>query len=137
MRGGFTAWGFLLRWLVAAALVLGTYNPSGWSFYHWIAAGDGALPLQALVGLALVILYVIYLRATWRSIGAVGTALAVAFFGALIWTFSYYGVIDLEAPGVAVYLLLFVLATVMAIGLSWSHVRRRLSGQADVDDVEV
>jgi len=29
-----------------------------------------------------------------------------------------------------------VAATILAIGLSWSHVRRRLSGQTDVDDVD-
>jgi Family of unknown function (DUF6524) len=29
-----------------------------------------------------------------------------------------------------------VVATILAIGMSWSHVRRRLSGQADVDDVD-
>jgi len=31
---------------------------------------------------------------------------------------------------------LTVLAFVLGIGLSWSHVRRRLSGQADMDDVD-
>ncbi len=31
---------------------------------------------------------------------------------------------------------LVALATVLGIGLSWSHVRRYLSGQSDVDDVE-
>ena len=31
---------------------------------------------------------------------------------------------------------LVAIATVMAVGLSWSHVRRRVSGQLDVDDVE-
>jgi hypothetical protein len=31
---------------------------------------------------------------------------------------------------------LVMVATILAIGMSWSHVRRRLTGQADVDDVD-
>jgi hypothetical protein len=35
-----------------------------------------------------------------------------------------------------VWLALFALSFVLGIGLSWSHVRRALSGQADMDDVD-
>jgi hypothetical protein len=31
---------------------------------------------------------------------------------------------------------LSVLAGVLAIGMSWSHVRRKLSGQYDTDEIE-
>jgi len=136
MRREFTAWGFLGRWLGAAVLVLGTYNPTGWSFAHWALQDGEDLPLKVLVGLGLAILYAIYLRATWNAIGIAGTALIVAFLGALAWTCVYYGILDLTEPGTLTWLVLFVAATVMGIGLSWSHVNRRLSGQADVDDVE-
>lgn len=136
MHRRFTFLNFLTRWLVAAILVLALYNPSGWSYWHWVMRDDGNLPLKVLAGVGLLILFVIYLRATWRSIGPIGTALAVAFLATIVWTLAYYGILDPTDPGVAVYLLQFVLATVMAVGLSWSHVRRRLSGQADVDDVE-
>jgi hypothetical protein len=29
-----------------------------------------------------------------------------------------------------------VLSGILAIGVSWSHIRRRITGQVDVDDVE-
>ncbi|MEL7013836.1 MAG: adenylosuccinate synthetase, partial [Pseudomonadota bacterium] len=35
-----------------------------------------------------------------------------------------------------VWLGLFALSLVLGIGLSWSHVRRYLSGQSDVDDID-
>ena len=35
-----------------------------------------------------------------------------------------------------VYVSLVILALVLATGMSWSHVRRRISGQADVDAVD-
>ncbi len=74
-----------------------------------------------LVGVALVILYVIYLRATWRSIGPIGLTLATAFLGALIWVTIDLGLLDLERPTIVTWVLLFALATILAIGISWSH----------------
>ena len=34
------------------------------------------------------------------------------------------------------YIGLFILSAVLATGMSWSHIRRRISGQADMDDVD-
>ena len=48
----------------------------------------------------------------------------------------YYGLLDTEETTVMTYIVLVLIATVMAVGISWSHVRRRVSGQADMDDVD-
>ena len=128
---------FLLRWLVALVLVFATFNPTDYSYYRWVAGMDGGnLALKALAGVALLILYVIYLRATWRSIGPIGVSLATAFLGALIWVTIDLGLLNLKQPTIITWVLLFALATILAIGISWSHVRRRVSGQADMDDVD-
>lgn len=133
----FTLVSFLWRWLAALALVFATFNPSGTSFYHWIVeTGEADLPVKVFAAVALLIVYIIFLRATWRSIGPIGVALALAFFGALIWMMVYYGLLDPGQTTVFTYIGLALIATVMAIGLSWSHVRRRLSGQMDMDDVD-
>ncbi|MDH3668099.1 MAG: DUF6524 family protein [Paracoccaceae bacterium] len=133
----FTLMSFLWRWVAALCLVLATFNPSGASFYHWIVeTGEADLPVKVFAAVAIVIVYIIFLRATWRSIGPIGVALALAFFGALIWMMVYYGLLDPEQTTVFTYVGLVLIATVMAIGLSWSHVRRRLSGQMDMDDVD-
>ena len=118
-------------------LVFATFNPTDYSYYRWVAGMDGGnLALKALAGVALLILYVIYLRATWRSIGPIGMTLATAFLGALIWVTIDLGLLNLEQPTIITWVLLFALATILAIGISWSHVRRRVSGQADMDDVD-
>ena len=118
-------------------LVFATFNPTDYSYYRWVSGMDGeSLALKALAGVALVILYVIYLRATWRSIGAIGVTLAAAFLGALVWVTIDLGLLDLARPTIMTWILLFVLATILAIGISWSHVRRRVSGQADMDDLD-
>ncbi|MDH3474021.1 MAG: DUF6524 family protein [Rhodospirillales bacterium] len=152
-RPSFSPASFLLRWLVALVLVFGTFNPTDYSYYHWVFGfGDaegvaegggpaggglgGSLPLKILVGVALAILYVIYLRATWRSIGPIGIALAAALLGALVWLMIDIGLLNLDRPTVMTWVILFILATVLAIGISWSHIRRRVTGQADMDDVD-
>ena len=144
-RPSFSLASFLLRWLVALVLVFATFNPTDYSYYRWVAGTDAgmaagmdgdSLALKALAGVVLVILYVIYLRATWRSIGPIGLTLATAFLGALIWVTIDLGLLNLEQPTIITWVLLFALATILAIGISWSHVRRRVSGQADMDDID-
>jgi hypothetical protein len=128
---------FLLRWLVAQVLVFATFNPTDYSYYRWVAGLDGEnLALKALAGVVLVILYVIYLRATWRSIGPIGVMLAAAFLGGLVWVAIDLGLLNLAQPTIMTWVLLFVLATILAVGISWSHIRRRVTGQADIDDVD-
>ena len=127
--------GFMLRWVTALLLVFLTYNPSGYSWYHWLAGAENKVePLIALTGVLLLIGWVIYVRATSRSLGVIGTLLSLGLFGTLIWALIDYQIIALDNTALLAYLLLVILSAIMAIGLSWSHVRRRLSGQLDVDD---
>lgn len=128
--------GFLWRWVLALAMVLGTFNPTSYSYFNWVMNGQGMLPLKALAGVVLLILFVVYARATWYSIGPIGLVLAVAFFAALIWVLADFGLLDLVAGSLLTWIILVVVATIMAIGMSFSLFRRRISGQVDVDDVE-
>ena len=133
----FTFVNFAIRWVFAIVLVFATYNPTEYNFVSWaFPFDDGQLPFKALAAISLVILYVIYLRATFRSIGWVGILLAGIFLAALLWVLLTQGILSIEEPTALTWVVLFAIATIMAIGLSWSHIRRRLSGQADVDDVD-
>lgn len=142
-RAKFNATSFLIRWVVALALVLATFNPTQYSFLHWVTGAGSPtgystdhMPYKVLIGAVLAVLYVIYLRATWRSIGAIGVGLAIIVFGALIWVLIDIGLLDLHGGTALSWVLLVLFATVMAVGLSWSHIRRRVSGQLDADDVD-
>jgi uncharacterized membrane protein len=68
-----------------------------------------------------------------RNVGLVLAALAL---GAIIWLLVSMGWLDLANRGALGWILLVMLAVVLAIGMSWSLVQRRLTGQADVDDVD-
>lgn len=136
-RPSFTGTSFLLRWLLALVLVFATFNPTDYSYFRWVTAlSEDGLALKALVGVVLAILYVIYLRATWRSIGAIGVILAAALLGALVWVLVDFGLLNLAEPTAFTWVILFILATILGVGISWSHIRRRVTGQADIDDVD-
>ena len=56
--------------------------------------------------------------------------LVLALVGALLWVLYDFGVLSLDNTGLNVWLGLLALSLVLGVGLSWSHVRRALSGQA-------
>lgn len=134
---GITGTGFLLRLLAAAVLVFSTYNPSGTSYYHWLSENiSSPTPLLALAGVLLLIGWTIYLRATSRSLGAFGLFLAAAFFGVLVWMVIDWGWVDADSIDKLTWILQVILVGVLAIGITWSHIRRRVTGQVDVDEIE-
>lgn len=135
-KSGLSAQGFLWRWLLALVVVLGTFNPTAYSYYGWVTGAEGMLPLKVLVGVVLLIVLIIYLRATWFSIGPLGLILAAAFFGALVWVLVDFGLLVLGQGSVLTWIILIILSLILAIGMSFSLFRRRISGQVDVDDVE-
>ncbi|WP_116368720.1 DUF6524 family protein [Parahaliea mediterranea] len=137
MANSFTPTSFLLRWLFAAALVFGTYNPTDYSYVSWVLAEDTHFgPVIAIVGLLLLIGWIIYVRATFLSMGWLGVILGAALFGCVVWLFVDLGWMTLDSPGALAWVALLLVSLLLAVGMSWSHVRKRLTGQIDVDDVE-
>jgi len=129
--------GFLLRWLFAFGLLAATFNPTQWNYAKWASENfSQELPLTVLFGLVLFVGYVIYLRATLRSIGGFGMFLVFAVFAALIWVLYDREILSLTNSNVNVWMGILALSLVLGIGLSWSFVRRALSGQFDVDETD-
>jgi hypothetical protein len=129
--------GIFLRWLGAFALLSATYNPTQWNFTRWAQANWATqMPLVLLLGLLLGVGYLVYVGATLRSIGAFGVVLVAAIVGALIWVLIDYEILTLQNPSLNLWLGIFALSVVLGIGLSWSIIRQRISGQATVDEVQ-
>jgi hypothetical protein len=131
----FNAISLLLRWLVALFGVFATYNPSGYSYYHWLQHDGGYVSLRVLGGVALAIFYVVYLRATLRSLGPIGIGLVFALFGSIAWLLTQWHVVDLARSDDESVVSLAIAASVLGIGMSWSAIRYRISGQYDSEDV--
>lgn len=134
----FTWSSFLVRLAGALTLVFVTYNPAGYSFFHWIKPvfRDPQMfqVAMALAAIVLLIAWVVFLRFTSESLGFGGSLLVAAFFVVLYWALYEWGWLTMDSWSVVAWLILIALAGLLSIGTSWSHVRRRMSGQVDVVD---
>lgn len=129
--------GIGIRFLIAWILVFATYNPDGYSYIDWVLRFDsGQLPLKLLAGVVIAIGWAIYVRATRRSLGMVGIVLAIAFFATLLWLLVDWHIIPANSIRAVSYIILFIIGSLLATGMCWSHIRRRISGQLDVDEIE-
>jgi hypothetical protein len=128
--------GFLIRWGAAFLLLALTFNPTRVNYVRWAesAWNGGSLPLVVLAGLVLLVAYVLFLTAVFRGIGTMGVALILAVFAALIWVLVDFGWLSLDNPGALTWVALFAMSVVLAIGMYWGILWRRMSGQLEVDD---
>jgi len=134
--------GFAVRFVAATALVLGTYNPSGYSFADWIHAswsqgGFGALGApHYFVAVVLLIGWLVLLRATHNSLGAIGLVLGGALLGTLTWLLYDWGILTGSSVSFYSWIAEVCLGALLAIGLCWSLIWRQLTGQVEVDRVD-
>jgi hypothetical protein len=129
-----TAAGIALRFLFALLLVLLSYNPSGYSYFHWLYNNhDVVTPYVVIAGLILLIGWGTYIKATLNSLGLVGIILLAALLGCLLWLFIYWGWLTLNDVSAVAWIIEVLLAALLTIGMCWSHLSRRMSGQVDVD----
>lgn len=127
--------GFLIRWAFAFGLLASTFNPTQYNYARWSWANyPNEMPMTVLLGLLLVIGYIIYLRATLHSIGMLGMFLVSSVVAALCWVLYDRGLLSLTNSSLNVWIGIFALSVVLGIGLSWSFVRRAMSGQVDVSE---
>lgn len=135
----FSFLGFLWRFVASLFLVLVSYNPTEFSFWAWLMKAWSAEPqtlgpAHFVVGVILLIGWVILLAATQRSLGFLGLMLGGALLGGVVWLLVDIGVLNVNTVSSATWIGLICIALLLAVGLSWSHVWRRLTGQFEVDD---
>ena len=129
--------GFLMRWLGAFVLLAAIFNPTRWNYVTW--ARDGwaeQMPLGVFPGLILAAVATVYLVATLRSIGILGAIIIAAIFAAGIWVLSDWGLLGLQNSALNIWLGILVLSLILGVGMSWSILRQRLSGQQTTDEVD-
>jgi len=135
--GRLTLGGLLARFLASLVLVLATYNPAGMSFVSWIAGNFPHIqPIQAVVGVVLLAVWIFFAHATWRSLGTLGVALGLAFFAAVIWLISSWGWLNSSSHSAMIWIALIFIACILTLGLCWALIRVRVSGQAVVEEVD-
>ncbi|MGV8836044.1 DUF6524 family protein [Cellvibrio sp.] len=132
-----TASGVALRFLFALLLVLLSYNPSGYSYFHWVHYSFSDItPYVVIAGIILLIGWGIYIKATLNSLGLIGVIALAALFACLVWLFIYWGFLSVTDISAMAWVIEVLLAAMLAVGMCWSHFTRRMSGQVDVDEIE-
>ncbi len=132
-----TSSGVALRFLFALLLVLLSYNPSDYSYFHWVYNSlSDITPYIVIAGLILLIGWGVYIKATLNSLGIVGILVLAALFASLIWLFIYWGFLSVTDISAMAWVIEVLLAALLAVGMCWSHFTRRMSGQVDVDEIE-
>ncbi len=110
---------FAIRLLFALALVLGTYNPSGKSYSHWLVNNFSEFtPLMALAGVSVLIGWAIFLNSTFRSLGTLGVVLGLAFFGCVVWVMIDSGIISTEGNNIVAWIILVLVAGLIHVELN-------------------
>ena len=133
----FSAGSFLWRLAASLVLVLATYNPSPFSYYQWLVSGftDGGLgPAHFVVGILLIAGWAILIIATRNSLGRGGLLIVAALIGGIVWWLASIGLNVAGNMAALGWVILICVAVMLAVGLSWSHIWRRLTGQVEVDD---
>jgi hypothetical protein len=126
--------GVLARLVAALAVVLLTYNPTGYSFYHWAMRDFADInAIKAFLGTLLLVGWVICIRTAFTSLGALGLILSALVLGTLVWVLTDYGILDPDRPSLLSWISLIVIGIIFGIGLSWSLLRTRVTGQVEVD----
>jgi hypothetical protein len=129
--------GIMIRVLAGVALVLLTFNPTGYSYYHWALQDFSAFDApKAVTGTLLLGGWILYARAALLSLGLVGVVLTAALIASLTWLFATWGLFDPNKPGIMTWVALIGLGLLLGIGLAWSILRRGITGQVDVDAVD-
>ena len=129
---GISFTGTLVRIVLALALVFITFNPTGYSVVHWVGTPPVAFtPGKALAVLALAIGWVVCLRTAFIALGKVGVLLGVALFSVLVWFLVDRDVLSLTGSAI-VWVGRVVVGVLLGIGLSWSLIRAKATGQIEV-----
>ena len=139
-NGSFTLGSFAWRLLFTLTLVLVTFNPTSYSYVQWLQASyssvDGLGPEHAVAGVALLGGWLIVITATQRALGSLGLLVMAAFMGTLVWWLIDAGLLTANTMTSIEWVVLVCLAILLAVGMSWSYIWRRLTGQVAVDEVD-
>ena len=140
VRGApFTLGSFAWRLLFALLLVFVTYNPTRYSYVQWLLASRESHtlgPEHAVAGVAIFGGWLVVVTATLRSLGTLGLIVCAAFMATLVWWLIDAGWLRATSRSVIEWVTLACLSVLLAVGMSWAFIWRRITGQYEVDEVD-
>lgn len=125
--------GMLLRVLFALAIVIATWNPTGYSYVQWALIDTSTFDAtKALVGVVLLAAWLLCVRATWVSLGLMGLILAAVVIGVFVWWLLSMGIVSSDQRTMQ-WIGVIAVGVVLGIGMGWSLFRAKATGQVETD----
>lgn len=123
----------LLRILFALAIVIATWNPTGYSYVQWALIDTSTFDAtKALVGVLLLAAWLLCVRATWVSLGLMGVILAAIVIGVFVWWLLSMGIVSSDQATMQ-WIGVIAIGVVLGIGMGWSLFRAKATGQVEMD----
>ena len=120
--------------LLSLALALGTWNPSGYHFIHYISNAEDLLsgfkPFGILIMLALWLLAV---KSIFQSLGFFGAIITVIIIASFIWGLQQYNIIDITKFEQAGWAATVGIGLLIWFGLNASIIWKKLTGVYTTD----
>lgn len=126
--------GVIIRIIFAIVLVLLTYNPTAYSYFHWALTDFSSFDaLKGFTGALLLVAWVILGRTAYVALGNLGIFLSALVLGTLVWLLYDLGMLQSTSSSFMVWISLIIVGFILGLGLSWSLIRQRTTGQVEVD----
>jgi hypothetical protein len=133
LKFGFVS--MLVRWFMIMGVLTAIYNPSGRSFVHWAVEGTAPLSLRVAVGSVLLARLAYCYRLSVRALGPIGVLMLAALLAVMATALVDIGLIQPQGRAAMIAYLQAIITTGLTVGVSWSALRTRISGQIDSDDI--
>jgi len=129
-----------LRWwvtmLMSIGLALGTWNPTGHHFLHYISQQDifsGFTPFAIIIMLGV---WILAIKSVFQSIGWGGTIFVLIIIGAFLWGLNSYSLIEFNNLKHMGWAGTLSVAFIIWVGINASIIWKTLTGVYATDTVE-
>jgi len=120
--------------VLSMALALGTWNPTGHHFIHYISNVDdifsGFKPFGILIMMAL---WLLAIKSIFQSLGFFGALIVTIIIGAFIWGLQQYGIINVTEFEQAGWASTLGVGLLIWFGLNASIIWKKLTGVYTTD----
>jgi hypothetical protein len=111
---------FVFLWLIAFVVLAAIYNPTQYNYYAWAQQNYAAQqPLVIGLGVMLLLLFLVFVVGTLRTMGWVGIVLLAVILGLLSYILVTNGVLVLEMSTKNIWGCLVILSLILGAAMSW------------------
>jgi len=129
-----------LRWwatlLISLGLALGTWNPTGHHFIHYISARNILAGFTPFAIILMFGIWILALKSIFQSLKIFGAFFVVIIIAAFLWGLNQYGLIEFDNLNQMGWAGTLSVAFIIWVGLNASIIWKTLTGVYATDSVE-